>query len=113
MIGHVRQRDQDSKEAENMQDQDKTLKSREQLPSDSIDGDRKDRDGPEQEGSVPAMRLIIAVCEDDQSLNQTTAEITRCRVCGLPPNDGKPAWVLPLAPIVAFSSWRATHRLDN
>lgn len=73
VVGHVGERNEDGKEAEDMNYENEALETRQDLSTDAVDCDREDCDRPEKKSSVPALRLVRAVCEDDQRLNESTA----------------------------------------
>lgn len=67
-------RDQDGKETENVQDQDQSLKLGQHRTDEGVDEDGKPKDGPEQQCSLPKLRLEVGIIERRHSQDHVSRE---------------------------------------
>lgn len=78
-------------EAENVQNEDEALKLGERRADDGIDEDGKENDGPEEQSSLPRLRLVAGTnSHRDETLNHGSCEETRRGHRALPASDGQP-----------------------
>lgn len=67
-------RDQDGKETENVEDQDQSLKLGQHRTDEGVDEDSEPKDSPEQQCSLPKLRLEVGVIERRHSQDHVSRE---------------------------------------
>lgn len=88
---HVYQGNQNGEEAKNMDDQDDTFDFWQQAQHDRIHENTDEYHCPKEEGSVPSLKIIVGLVEDDQPLNDSTDEVSTGSYESLPSSHSKPA----------------------
>lgn len=92
MVGHVGHRDENGKEAQQMNHQDDSFKPGEQLASDQVDSQRQQNRRPHDKCPMPGLRLVIGVSEKDRALDLSSREKRGRGESSLPSNDSDPSY---------------------
>ena len=82
--------EQYSEEAEDVENQNQSLKFREQAADNRVDGDTEQDDSPEEHDAMPGVRLVGRIGKNDQALCHGPVEIPNRSAEGLPSEDGQP-----------------------
>lgn len=92
VVGHIGHRNENGKEAQQMNHQDDRLKPGEQLASYHVDSQRQQDCRPHEKGSMPGLRLVQFVTETDSALDLSPCKKRGRGKRSLPSNDGNPSY---------------------
>lgn len=92
VVGHVRDRDENAKEAHQMHDQHRRLKPRQQLSSSDINPQCEQHRRPHNKCSLPRLRGVVRMPESHGALDLSACEEGGRGECCLPADDGDPAY---------------------
>lgn len=104
IVAKDKKSDENSKEADKMQNQDHSLQNRKQCTDNSVDNDSDQDTSPDHQTTMPRLRVIRRRRKDDQALNHSSCEETRSSRRSLPTRQVHPA--RDVAEIFRVSWWR-------
>lgn len=83
--------DEDAKEADNVQYQDHALNLGQQGADDGVDQDGDEDDGPDNQGALPGLAVVLRHGEADEPLQHAAGQVGAGRGGALPAGDREPA----------------------
>ncbi|KAK8140836.1 hypothetical protein G3M48_001669 [Beauveria asiatica] len=85
------ERDEDAKEADNVQDENHALNLGQQRADDGVDEDGDEHHGPDNQRALPRLPVVLGPGEADEALQHAAGQVRARRRRALPPGHRQPA----------------------